>query len=176
MTKEEVRELAIAKLQIRRDDVIWDVGAGTGSVSVEAALAASAGRVYSIEKDDAALELLARNKERFGTSNLHIVSGTAPEALDGLPAPDRVFIGGSSGKLARIVEKALTANPHVRLCITAITLETLIEALSLIERFSLENADVVQVSVARARELAGYHMMRAHNPIYILCADGPKGE
>lgn len=173
MTKEEIRELACAKLRLRRDDVVWDVGAGTGSISVEAALAASAGSVYAVEKDASALDLLDKNKERFGLTNLHIVSGSAPDALSGLAVPDRVFIGGSGGRLLAIVGAALAANPCVRIVITAITLETLGEALACIEQFGLVHADIVQLCTAKAKSVARYHMMSAQNPIYIVSADAP---
>jgi precorrin-6Y C5,15-methyltransferase (decarboxylating) len=173
MTKEEVRELVLAKLALRRDDTVWDIGAGTGSISVEAALAANAGSVYAVEKDEAALELLAANKANFGVTNMHIISGAAPEALQELPAPDRVFIGGSSGQLASIVQMALSANPQARIVMTAITLETLSEALTCIDRFALENTDIVQLSVSKAKKAGRYHMMTSQNPIYIMSADAP---
>lgn len=177
MTKEEVRELAVAKLHVRADDTIWDIGAGTGSVSVELALAAHKGSVYAVEKNSSAVKLLHENKERFGVTNLHIVEGNAPEALDGLPAPDRVFIGGSSGNLSSIIEAAFATGNVGRICITAITLETLGEALVVLERFSLGDVDIVQLSVAKAKSLAGYHMMMANNPIFLIsantaCSDG----
>ena len=176
MTKEEIRELCIAKLRVRKDDLVWDVGAGTGSISVEVALSANAGSVYAIEKNEAALELLAQNKACFGVTNLHIVAGEAPDALSGLPAANRVFIGGSSGKLEPIIQAAIKLNPHVRIVVTAITLETLSEALACIEKLSLENADIVQLSIAKAKSIARYHMMMAQNPIYIISADAPGQE
>ena len=171
MTKEEVRELAVSKLRVRSDDTIWDVGAGTGSVSVELALAAHAGSVYAIEKNANAATLLHKNKERFGVTNLRIIEGNAPDAFVGLPAPTRVFIGGSSGNLASIIEAAAAMGSLERVCITAITLETLSEALDAIERFSLTDVDIVQLSVARAKSVASYHMMMANNPIFLISAN-----
>ena len=99
-----------------------------------------------------------------------VVEGEAPDALDGLPAPDRVFIGGSAGNLDAIVGTAQSANPHVRICITAITLETLSAALECLRCRGVEDADIVQVSVARADKVGSYHLMRAENPIYIITA------
>ena len=174
MTKEEVRELALCKLRIRRDDTVWDVGAGTGSVSVEAARAACEGLVIAIEQNERACELLHRNRDAFGLGNLRIIMGEAPDALAGLPAPDRVFIGGSSGRLEQIVEAAVHANPAVRLCVTAISLETLARILSCARDLNLVNLDLVQVTVARSREIGSHHLMMGANPVYIACADGPE--
>lgn len=172
MTKEEVRELVVCKLRVRPADVVWDVGAGTGSVTVELARAAFRGQILSIERNDEALALIRRNAETFGLTNVRVVAGTAPEALAGLPAPDRVFVGGSSGRLEAILRAALAANPAARLCVAAITLETLTEALRCIRELGLVGVDIVQVSVARSHEVAGYHMMRAENPVYLVCAEG----
>ena len=171
MTKEEVRALSIAKLRIAANHTVWDVGAGTGSVSVEAALAAPRGRVFAIEKKDDALELMKRNAEQLGASNLVIVPGEAPQALAGLPAPDRVFVGGSSGTMKEIISAAVKANPQVRLCATAVTLETVAELLDCLRAFDVENADIVQVSVARADAIGAYHLMRAENPVYLVTVD-----
>ena len=172
MTKEEIRALVISKLRLAPDSLVWDVGAGTGSVSVEAALAASWGQVYAVERKDAALELLEQNRKRFGLTNLHVVAGEAPQALDGLPAPDRVFVGGSAGGFAEIVSAALAANPSARIVATCITLETLGVALATLGGEGLTNLEVVQVSVARGREAGPYHLMMGQNPVYILSADG----
>ena len=171
MTKEEVRAIAIAKLRIAPADTVWDVGAGTGSVSIEAALAAPRGRVFAIEKNPDAIDLMRHNREALGAFNMEVVEGAAPEALAGLPAPDRVFVGGSSGNMAAILEAALAANPRVRVCATAVTLETLAELLACVRAHEVEEADIVQVSVARADKVGSYHLMRAENPIYIVTVD-----
>ena len=177
MTKEEVRAVVIAKLRIAADSTVWDVGAGTGSVSIEAALAAPRGRVFAIEKNPDAIELLKHNRDAFGAINMAVVEGAAPEALAGLPAPERVFVGGSSGNMGAIVEAALTANPQVRLCATAVTLETLAELLACLRERGVEGADIVQMSVARADEVGSYHLMRAENPVYVVTVDfGGEGD
>ena len=172
MTKEEVRALAICKLRIARDHTVWDVGAGTGSISVEAAHAACEGRVFAIEKNDDAVGLINRNKETFGLANLRVVGGMAPQALKGLPAPDRVFVGGSCGNLRPILRTALAANPTLRLCIAAITLETLAEVLACTKDLGLQHVDITQISVAKAFEAGPYHLMRGNNPVYLMSADG----
>ena len=173
MTKQEVRQLVICKLKIRPDDTVWDVGAGTGSVSVEAARAACEGQVLAIERDPEALALIERNKERFGLSNLRIVPGSAPGALVGLPAPDRVFVGGSQGSLEAILQAALAANPDALLCMTAVTLETLASVLGCVKNLGLCEVDIFQLSVSRAHEAGSYHLMRAENPVYLVSAKGP---
>ena len=95
MTKSEVRAVSISKLELEEDSVVYDVGAGTGSVSVEAAGAAKKGRVFAIEKKKEAVELLYANKNRFGRDNMTVIEGTAPSALKELPAPTHVFLGGT---------------------------------------------------------------------------------
>lgn len=168
MTKEEVRALSISKLRIQPNHTVWDVGAGTGSVSVEAALAACEGRVFAVEKKPDAIALLEQTREQQGAWNMHVVAGEAPSVLADLPAPDRVFIGGSSGNLAEIVQCALNANPLARICVTAVTIETLSETMDCAKRFAFENVDIVQVSIARGDSIGRYHLMRAENPVYIV--------
>ena len=173
MTKEEVRALALCKLRLQPWHTVWDVGAGTGSVSVECALACPEGRVYAIEKKEAALDLLAENKARFGCSNLELVPGTAPEALKDLPAPDRVFLGGTSGDMEEILAVIFEKNPQARVVCTAVTLETVGEAARLFA--PLEGADMVQVAVTRTRRAGRYHLMDAQNPVWIFSGEG-KGD
>ena len=170
MTKEEVRTLAITKLRLEEDNVVWDVGAGTGSVSVECALACPAGQVYAVEKKEEALALLAENKARFHTNNLVVVPGTAPAALEDLPAPHRVFLGGTSGELEEILNIIFRKNPVARVVCTAVTLETVAEAARLFA--SLEGADMVQVSATRTRQAGRYHLMDAQNPVWIFSGEG----
>ena len=170
MTKEEVRALVLSKLRPQPQHVAWDVGAGTGSVSVELALACPAGRVYAVERKPEALDLLKRNKRRFGVHNLEIVDGTAPEALKGLPAPDRVFLGGTSGSLEEILRLVFCKNPEARVVCTAVTLETVGEAARYFS--GLGEADMVQLSVTHTRQAGRYHLMDAQNPVWIFSGEG----
>ncbi len=169
MTKQEVRAAILAKLAVRPGDTVWDVGAGTGSASVELALAARRGRVFAVEYRDEACALIAQNRERFGAWNLRLVKGRAPEALDALPAPDAVFIGGSEGMLAEIVDAALGKNPGARLCVSAIALETLSAALDVFRARGL-NAEVTQLAVSRAKPGQRLHLLLANNPVFLLSA------
>ncbi|HCT92941.1 MAG TPA: bifunctional cobalt-precorrin-7 (C(5))-methyltransferase/cobalt-precorrin-6B (C(15))-methyltransferase [Lachnospiraceae bacterium] len=172
MTKEEVRTVSVAKLQLRADSVVYDVGAGTGSVSVEIALAVPGGQVYAVEKKPAAVELLRRNKIHFGVDNLTVIEGPAPEALEDLPVPTHAFIGGSSGNLREIVALLLKKNPAIRIVVNAITLETVEETLRVMREFPVTDTEVVSLSVARSREAGAYHMMMGQNPVYIFTFSG----
>lgn len=176
MTKEEVRALALSKLRLEAHHVVWDVGAGTGSVSAEGALAVPEGRVFAVERKEEALTLLERNKAALGLTNLHIVPGTAPEALTDLPTPDRVFLGGSSGNMEAILRCALSRNPQVRIVVTAVTLETVAEAVQCFARLGLSDTDMVQIAATRTRKAGGYHLMDAQNPVWILSGEAAAAE
>jgi precorrin-6Y C5,15-methyltransferase (decarboxylating) len=172
MTKAEVRAVCLSKLRLTPSCIVWDVGAGTGSVSVECALTAEKGRVFAVERDGEALSLLEQNREKFGAWNMEIVAGEAPQILEELPKPDRVFVGGSGGNLEEILRAALQKNPVVRIVVTAVTLETLAEAARCFELFELENTEITELSVAKARLAGSYHLMQAHNPVWILSGEG----
>lgn len=175
MTKEEVRTVSLSKLRLSEDSVCYDVGAGTGSVSVEMALRAWMGQVYAIEKKEDALALLKENKKKFAVDNLVIIPGVAPEAMTELPAPTHAFIGGSSGNMQDIINLLLEKNPKVRIVINCITLDTVTEAMNAIRDFGLEDVDIVQLAAARSKSIGRYHMMMGENPIYIISCSG-RGE
>ena len=170
MTKQEVRAAVLAKLAVRPEDILWDVGAGTGSVSVELALAAPRGRVYAVECRPEGCALIKANREKFRTRNLVLVEGLAPDALSDLPAPDAVFIGGSKGSLAAIVDAALDKNPDARICVSAIALETLSAAVAALTAKG-RTVQVSQIAVSRAKVVGGLHLMMAQNPIYLITGE-----
>lgn len=172
MTKEEVRALALSKLRLRPWHILWDVGAGTGSVSVEGAQAVPAGRVFAVERKEEALSLLAANREKFGLSNLTVVPGLAPEALEALPAPDRVFLGGTAGQMEAILRLTLEKNPAARVVLAAITLETLAEALRCFAVLGLDEPEIVHLAVTRTRNAGRYHMPDAQNPVWLIAGEG----
>lgn len=166
MTKSEVRSISLSKLELTQGAVFYDIGSGSGSVSVEAALQAAYGRVFAIEMKEKAIALTRRNAEKFGLTNLEVISGRAPEALEALPAPTHAFIGGSTGGLVQIVDCLLKKNPDVRIVVNAVTLETLAVLVEISTKFKF--CDVTEVSVAKSRVLGRYHMMTAQNPVYIF--------
>ena len=170
MTKQEVRAAVLAKLAVRPEDILWDVGAGTGSVSVELALAAPRGRVYAVECRPEGCALIKANREKFRTRNLVLVEGLAPAAHSDLPAPDAVFIGGSKGSLAAIVDAALDKNPDARICVSAIALETLSAAVAALTAKG-RTVQVSQLAVSRAKAVGGLHLMMAQNPIYLITGE-----
>jgi len=172
MTKEEVRSVSLSKLGLTEDAVVYDVGAGTGSVSIEMALRTVDGCVYAVEKKPEAVELLKENKKKFGTDNLKILEGLAPEILADLPAPTHSFIGGSSGNLMEILEVILKKNPKARIVINAIALETVAEAMRCIRALPVADVDIVTLAVGRSKEVGSYHMMMGQNPVYIFSFTG----
>ena len=169
MTKRLVRVSALSLLNPSSGDLCWDLGAGTGSVSVE--LSARCRRVISVEKDPAALALLRENKERFGAWNMEIVKGEIPEVLSQLPYPDRIFVGGG-GRWIRAVlddasQKCAEGRKKPAVLITAVTLETLQEAVSALEEHGYET-EIVQAAVTNILRQGQFHMMHAHNPVFLI--------
>ena len=167
MTKQEVRAAALAKLAVTPTDTLWDVGAGTGSVSVELALAAPAGQVYAVECDPEACALIQQNREKFSAYNLTLIEGKAPEALDMLPAPDAVFIGGTKGNMDAVIDAVLHKNPVARLCVAAIALETLSAAVAALTAHGLA-AEVTQIAVNRTKTAGSLHLLMANNPVFLI--------
>ena len=173
MTKKEIRVAAISSLEIRSGAVVYDIGSGTGSIAVECAMLSPDIKVYAFECNEKAQKLLRENIERFGTANVYPVDGMAPEVLDteGLEPPTNVFIGGSKGQLAAIVEKVWKLNPEAVIVISAVTLETLARITGLAEK-SIDDGhnvrcEVVQMQVNQVRQAGSYHMMHGTNPVFL---------
>ncbi|MBQ5447255.1 MAG: precorrin-6Y C5,15-methyltransferase (decarboxylating) subunit CbiT, partial [Candidatus Methanomethylophilus sp.] len=172
MTKSEIRALSVAKLKLCEDSVVYDIGAGTGSVTVEMALTAYNGMVYAVEKEDAAADLIEENKRKFGTPNVEVIRGLAPEAMKDLPAPTHVFVGGSSGNLKDIVACVLAKNPEARIIVNSVTLETISEVLELPGVCAVEQEEIVCINASNSRHLGRYNLMTAQNPVYIAVFRG----
>ena len=171
MTKQEVRAVMLAKLQIQKDSRVLDIGAGTGSVSIECALMAPDGQAYAAERDAEAIGLLRGNMERFGVSNITICAGEAPQSVAHLEALDRVFIGGSGGNLEELIGFAhRRLRPGGQLCASFILLENLTEGLAQAKQYGFEAIEAVWVAVSTRRELAGKSFFKPANPVCILSA------
>ncbi|WP_307761388.1 precorrin-6y C5,15-methyltransferase (decarboxylating) subunit CbiE [uncultured Phascolarctobacterium sp.] len=170
MTKQEVRAVSISKLMPKATDNIYDIGAGTGSCSIELALQAQAGHVWAFERNPVAVELLGKNKELFNVDNLDIVAGEASEQIQEMPAPDCVFIGGSGGNLCKMLDIIYAKNPECRIVVNAITVETLIEVVEYYKTRTEYDLEIVNVFAARGKKLGAYNLMMAQNPVYVMTA------
>lgn len=168
MTKEEVRTISIAKLGLRKESVLYDIGAGTGSIGIEAALSGEQIKVYAIEKNPEAIGLIQKNRKKFYADHAQVIAGTAPGALAELEMPTHAFIGGSSGNLKEIIACLKQKNPDVRLVINAISLKTVKEVMDAVEEGLLNNPEIQQVFAARAKMVGSHPMMMGQNPVYII--------
>ena len=167
MTKEEIRILSVAKLQLTEDAIVYDVGAGTGSVSAECARLCTSGCVYAIERNPEGIELIRENAKQLKLSNLIPVEGLAPDAMEDLPVPTHAFIGGSAGNMGKIIDVLRAKNPDIRIVINTIALESISEVLGILKEREID-ADIVQICASRSRTLGRYHMMTGQNPVYII--------
>lgn len=175
MTKREVRTISIGKLKLKGDYTVYDIGAGTGSVSIEAALKLRNGTLYAVEKDLESAALIEKNIKKYKTCNIEVIKGTAPDVIVGLPNPDACFIGGSSGNMEEIINAVLTKNPQVNMVINTITLQSLNEAVRCMEKYRFDDVEIVSVSVAKSKKIGNYDLMMGQNPIYIISGKGSGG-
>ncbi len=170
ITKEEIRVVTLAKLKLRHDMCLWDIGAGSGSISIEADHLLPNGRIFAVERNEECRRFIKQNLQKFNARNVHLVEGDAPLCLEELPDPDRVFIGGSGGHLWEILEIAdQRLATGGRIVLNAITLDTLTAANEFFGNAGFE-VEVVTVNIARTRPLTNYKMFEAYNPVYILTA------
>ncbi len=167
MTKSEVRTLSLSKLRLAPDSVLYDIGSGTGSVAVEAALKCINGRVFAIEKNEEAAAVIGLNIQKFAADNITVVKGEAPEALKDLPIPTHAFIGGSGGHIVHIIKALLEKSADIRIVVNVIALNTLSRLTEAIDELGLK-ADIVSVSAARGESAGSYTLMKALNPVYII--------
>jgi cobalt-precorrin-6B (C15)-methyltransferase len=169
MTKEEIRVLTLAKARLLADATVYDVGAGTGSLTVEMARLVPGGQVFAIEREVEGVNLIKENCRRFGISNVTVLCGRAPEAMDNLPKANVIFIGGSGGELAGILAKARAClKPTGRIVINAVTIETLAAAQHLLAKQGFEDIEIVSLAVTRWPRKGRSHMAEALNPVFII--------
>ena len=172
MTKKEIRVLALAAAHLTEDSVVCDVGAGTGSISVEAALAARRGQVFAVEKNPAALDLIKANAEKFGANNVVIVPATAPYGLNDLPPLDVAFVGGSGGNLPIILEvlsRRLKAGG--RIIVTAITPQTAATCMNDMKKRDNFAYEATLAQISRFRRAGSFDLPVAQNPVYIIVCE-----
>ena len=167
MTKEEVREVSICKLHLTENAVVYDIGSGTGSVALEIAGLPGQLQVYAVERKPEVVELLRKNREHFHMDNIQIIEAPAPEGLEELPAPTHAFIGGSGGRLMEILQTLYRKNPHMRIVINAISMETIAELREVLDIFPVEEEEILQMQVSRVKKLGSYHLPQAENPVWI---------
>ncbi len=170
ITKREVRAVSLARLQLHADSIVWDIGAGSGSVGLEAARLCCSGYVYAIEKNPADFAIVQQNRENMAITNYRVQHGKAPERLDTWPNPDAVFLGGSGGELAELIRLCLSRlKAGGWLVMNFVTLENLTQAT---QTLKAENAqwDVTQLQASRSQPILHMHRMAAENPVWIVCA------
>ena len=167
MTKEEVRSVSICKLHLTEDAVVYDIGSGTGSVSVEIAALSPRVQVYAMEVNGEAVSLLEENCKQFGLHNIRCIRTKAPDGLEDLPVATHAFIGGSKGNLREILWTLYRKNNHMRIVVNAVSMETICQMQELLKELPVEQEEILQLSVTKTKQLGGYHMLQAANPVYI---------
>lgn len=175
ITKEEVRVVSLSKARLRKGGIVIDVGCGSGSITVEAALLiGTTGKVYAIDQDAEAVKLAEVNAKKFGVSNVETIQSRAQDAIGKLPPADAVFIGGTGGDTAEIIKLVHDRLKRKgRVVIDTILVETMYNSLKTVEELGLEDLDVTQVTVAKSRRVSTGTMMLARNPVLIISAQKP---
>lgn len=174
MTKREIRVLVLSRAKIKTGHTVIDIGAGTGSLSIEAALQSGMGKVYAVEREPEGIELIKQNAAKFGVAAVQPILGDAPAALSGLPQADVILIGGSGGYLQEILAAARELiKPGGRIVVTAVTIETLYNTLADMEAQAAFQVEAFGAQITRINKLASSHMLQALNPIYIITAIAP---
>ncbi len=171
MTKEEIREVSISKLHLNSNSILFDIGSGSGSITVECARLSKDLAVYAIECKEDAFELTRKNAEKHDLDNIEFVYGKAPEAFEGLPSPTHAFIGGSGGNMTEILDSLYAMNDSMRVVINAVSIDTISMLGTLPDRFSITDYELVQIQVSKTYDAAGHLMMKAANPIWICSFD-----
>jgi len=170
ITKREVRAVSLANMKLRSDSVVWDIGAGSGSIGLESARLCPQGHVYAIEKNKADLDIIERNRQKMGISNYSLVHGKAPQNIDQWPNPDAVFIGGSGGELEELIKRCLSQlNKYGWLVMNFVTFENLSVSLNVLKEL---DADwyVSQFQISRSQPILHMNRLAAENPVWVVSA------
>ena len=172
ITKEEVRTIQISKARLKPGQVVYDIGCGSGSISVEAALQVeSSGKILAIDYDENAINLTKKNAEKFQISNITTIFGNAKEKILELEQADAIFIGGTGGDTKEIVELSQNKlKSGARIVIGTILIETLYSVLQILEKLQFESVDITQVTISKSRKTTTGTMMLARNPVTIISA------
>ncbi|MCR5144107.1 MAG: precorrin-6A reductase [Lachnospiraceae bacterium] len=168
ITKEEVRKLVISQLELANDSIVYDIGAGTGSIAIQAAMMSPDITVYAVDCKESAVDLIQRNLSHFNIRNVHVRKACAPKGFMDFPAADCAFIGGNKGHLIDILYELQRINPKMRVVMTAVSMESIVEMQNALKLFSVTDVAVTQVSVSKVKELGSYHMLQANNPVFIF--------
>ncbi len=171
ITKEEYRYVVLGKLGLKKGEVFYDIGSGTGSITVSASGISDDIHVFAIDSDPEAAKLTQKNCISYGRDNVLVVNGRAPESFDTLPKPDAAFIGGSEGKLREIIRALKDKNKDVRIVMTAITLETVNEILQIATEIPYTQVNIIQMQISKTETVEKYHLIKAQNPAFIACID-----
>ena len=171
MTKQEIRILTLAKARLVFNSVAVDVGAGTGSITVEAAKLAPNGKIFAVEKNPAAIELIKRNAKKFQVDNIEIICAEAPDGLENLPELDAAIIGGSGGHLEKILDILYTKlKIGGRIVINAVTIQTAAASLAYFRALDVKY-DAFQVQITRLKKIRAHDMNQVLNPVWIVTAE-----
>ena len=172
ITKEEIRAVQISKARLSEGQTVYDIGCGSGSISIEAALQIkSSGKVYSVDFDPKAIELTKKNLDKFKVSNVKVILGNAMEKISELPTADAIFIGGTGGDtqdILKLCEEKLKSGG--RIVIGTILLETMVAVLNMIEKLKFTAVDITQITVSKSRKTSTGTMMLARNPVTVISA------
>lgn len=172
LTKQDVRVISLSKLKLMPEMTIWDVGGGTGSMSIEMAIIAVDSKIFAVEQNLSAIDVMKQNIEKFQVNNVSVIEGIAPTALDGLPTPQRVFIGGGGASLQSILV-AVHNNiaSYGIVVVNAVTIETLADALRFFEFNDYKNIECIGVSISKAKTLGSRHIFAPNNTVYVISAE-----
>ena len=169
ITKSEVRAIIMSKLDIQTDSICYDIGAGSGSVSIEMSRLAYDGKVYAIEKNPLAVELIQKNIHNFSAENIELIHAKAPDGLDNIINADKIFIGGSGGELISMMEMIFTSKKNPTIVISAITMETIAQIMDIVKIAKEKGyyTEITAINVSKSKEVGPYNMMMAQNMVFI---------